>query len=149
MNLASTRARALALLSAGALALVLAGCSSTPATPDALAVNALTADPTAYTGTIAVRGVVQNIDPGSSTVTIIDETEYETCGLTPCGSAGLLPVAVPTMGQPSPGGSLYDGTLPALEDRVVVVGEVKSGPAGLYFDVERVERGGSTLLARK
>lgn len=148
MHHASQWVRALSVLSLAIAAALVAGCGSTP-TPDALEVNAVMADPMAYTGTIAVRGIVQNIDPGASAVTLIDETEYETCGLSPCGSAGLLSLTVPFSGTPSPGGSLYDGALPTLEDRVVVVGEIKSGGQGLYFDVERIERGSSTLLARK
>ena len=148
MHRASSRVRALSVLSLAVVSALVVGCGSTP-TPDALDVNAVTADPMAYTGTIAVRGIVQKIDPGSSAVTIIDETEYETCGLSPCGSAGLLPLTVPLAGAPSPGGSLYEGALPVLEDRVVVVGEIKTGEQGLYFDVERIERGSSTLLARK
>lgn len=148
MHRASLRLRALTVLSLAIAAALVAGCGSA-STPDALGVNAVTADLTAYTGTIAVRGIVQKIDPGTSAVTIIDETEYETCGLSPCGSAGLLPLTVPLTGAPSPGGSLYDGVLPVLEDSVVVVGEIKTGAQGMYFDVERIERGSSTLLARK
>lgn len=118
---------------------VLVGCSSN--TSDSVGVNAVMTDPTAYSGTIAIQGVVQKVDPATSSITVIDEGEYATCGLTPCNSAGLLPLSMP-MAQ-------YEGELPALEDVVVVVGEIKSMAQGSYFDVERLERNGSVLVSKK
>ncbi|MDZ4178874.1 MAG: hypothetical protein U1E29_06545 [Coriobacteriia bacterium] len=129
-----------------------AGCSggaNAGAAANALAVNDIASDPNAFTGTIAVKGVVQNVDAINSSIAIIDETEYATCGLTVCNSAGIIPLFLPTAGEPSPGGALYSGSLPELEDVVVVVGEIKSAPDGLFFDVERVERSGASLIAKK
>lgn len=126
--------------------MLLAGCASGGS--QTLAVNAVMADPAAYSGQIAVRGVVQKVDTKNSSVTLIDETEYATCGLTPCNSAGLLLLPLPIgAGAPS-GGPAYQGELPALEDVVVVTGEIKSGANGKYFDVERVERNGSVLVSK-
>lgn len=141
--------RVLAMLALVGLVAVATGCTSGVNEADALNVNAITADPTAYAGSIAVKGVVQNVNPADSSIVLIDETEYATCGLTPCGSAGLLPLYLPSTGASAPGGSTYDGELPVLEDKVVIVGEIKSSPQGYYFDVERVERAGQTLMAKK
>ncbi len=144
----ATRAsRALTLIVILGLTALMAGCAA--ATSDALGVNAVTADPAAFTGTIAVKGVVQNVDAATSSIVLIDEAEYATCGLVPCGSAGLLPLFLPTEGAPSPGGALYQGALPALEEVVLVEGEIKSSPEGLYFDVDRVLRGSTTLISKR
>lgn len=139
--------RLVAAVTMALAAAVLAGCAS--GAPDALGVNAVMADPSAYTGQIAIRGVVQNVDAKGSSVTVIDETEYSTCGLTPCNSAGLLPLSLPLGDSAAEGAPVYEGTLPALEDVVVVVGEIKSTANGSYFDVERIERDGSVLVSRK
>lgn len=128
-----------AVMALAAAALVTSGCSAAPS--EAVGVNAVMTDPTAYAGTIAIKGVVQQVDSATSTVTMIDEGEYATCGLTPCNSAGLLPLSLPV--------AQYEGELPALEDAVVVVGEMKSSAQGPYFDVERLERNGSILVSRK
>jgi hypothetical protein len=125
---------------------LLSGCSGSGA--NALGVNAIMTDPTAFTGKIEVKGVVQNLDPASSTISIIDEAEYASCGLTPCSSAGIMPLFVPLSAEAASGGAAYSGSWPALEDVVVVVGEIKSSQTGLYFDVERVERAGSPLLKK-
>ncbi|MDZ4169684.1 MAG: hypothetical protein U1E26_08525 [Coriobacteriia bacterium] len=146
-NRRSRRARlipAAAMLLAVAL---LAGCSSD--TPEAIGVNAVMADPAAYTGQIAIRGVVQNVDANASSIAVIDETEYATCGLTPCNSASLLPIVLPIGTAAVAGASVYEGALPALEDVVVVVGEIKSTDSGKYFDVERIERNGSVLVSKR
>ena len=129
-----------------ALAL-LAGCSG--ATPEAIGVNAVMADPAAYTGQIAIKGVVQNVDAPGSSIMVIDETEYATCGLTPCNSASILPLSLPFGEAAAAGTPVYEGTLPALEYVVVVVGEIKSTENGKYFDVERVERNGSVLVTKR
>jgi hypothetical protein len=125
--------------------IALTGCGKSDV--QALAVNAVAADPQAYSGEIAIKGVVQRVDATTSSFSIIDETEYQTCGLTPCNTAGTIPLAVPTS-QAAQGGSSYSGTLPALEDVVVVFGEVKSGAQGLYFDVARVERDSRVIIER-
>ena len=137
-----------ALAVATALTLVLAGCAADPA-ESAVGVNALMADPAAFVGEIAIAGVVQDVSPDSSAIALIDADEYETCGLTPCASAGVLPLYVPTSGQPAPSGAVYEGTPPPLEDHVVVIGTVRSGDSGLYFDVERIDRGSSTIITRQ
>lgn len=150
MNHFSARVKRALIIAFSAGLLVLAtGCGSQTDASDALSVNAIASDPTAFTGTIAVAGVVQNVDATTSSITLIDQTEYETCGITPCGSAGLIPLHLPVSGQPSPSGALYGGELPALEEKVIVVGEIKNSEQGLYFDVHRVERGGKTLIAKK
>lgn len=135
--------RRLMLLAATAAAILasvaLVGCSAE--SPNAVGVNAVMTDPAAYSGTIAIKGVVQKVDAATSSITMIDEGEYATCGLTPCNSAGLLPLSMPA--------AQYDGELPALEDVVIAVGEIKSTPQGSYFDVERVERNGSVLVSKK
>jgi hypothetical protein len=141
-------ARALIVALFACLLVLASGCGTTGSAADALAVNAIASDPSAFTGTIAVAGVVQNVDAAASSITLIDETEYATCGITPCGSAGLIPLVMPMSGAPSPSGALYSGQLPSLEEKVVV-GEIKSSEQGLYFDVHRVERGGQTLIAKK
>lgn len=137
---------ALALVIVIALALVGCGATSPLVT---IGVDALTADPQAFTGELAVEGVVQYVDASTSTIRIIDVAEYEACGLTPCVSAGVLPLYLPTGGEPAPSGAQYEGQLPALEEVVVVVGEVRSGQGGLYFDVERVQRGSQTLISKR
>ncbi len=140
---------------AGAAALVvalavlpLAACNS--ASPDnTIGVNALTADPLAFTGEVAVEGVVIEADPATGSLVLIDVTEYETCGLTPCASAGMLSLHVPAGGEPTISGALYEGTLPSLEDVVVAVGEVRSGPGGVYFDVERLFSGSQSVMTKR
>ncbi len=143
MRIRSDRPRRTIRSATALLALVtvvaLAGCST--AAVDPVGVNAVMTDPGAYTGQIAITGIVQQVDKPSATVTMIDKIEYETCGLTPCGSAGLLPIYLPA--------AQYDGGLPALEDQVVVIGEIKTTPKGAYFDVERLERNGSVLVSKK
>lgn len=142
------RLTSLAVVATAALALMLlAGCSGT--TPNTLAVNAVMADPSAYSGRIAIKGVVQNVDAKTSSITLIDETEYATCGLTPCNTAGLLPLSLPIGASAQAGAPTYEGTLPVLKDVVVVVGEIKSTANGPYFDIERLERNGSVLVSRK
>jgi hypothetical protein len=150
MHVLTTRARLIALISLLALAVIATGCTGGEAAPTAtIGVNALTADPTAYAGEIAVKGIVQNVDPQGSTMSIIDEDEYATCGLTPCNSAGILPLMVPSSGEPSLGGALYEGEMPALEDPVIVVGKVAQSQQGLYFDVTRVMRGQTTIIEKR
>jgi len=150
MNLALARIPRMAVLATLLLTLaVIAGCTSGVDPADALGVDAVAADPGAFTGRIAILGVVQNVNEAQSLVTIIDEAEYAACGLSPCGSAGIIPLHLPTSGESGPGGTLYEGSLPALEDLVVVVGEIKSSADGIYFDVERVERGGAPLIEKR
>lgn len=139
-------AAALAVVTA---TLLLTACANTAIPENLMGVNSLTADPQAFTGEIAVEGVVIDVDPASSRVRLIDLTEYETCGLNPCGSAGVLPLHLPVTGEPTATGALYEGELPSLEDAVVVVGEVRSGQSGLYFDVQRVQRGSQTLISKR
>lgn len=142
-----TRATRVIAAAASAVALILAaGCGGGA---DAIGVNALAADPMAFSGTVTVKGVVQNVDAAGQFVVIIDEDEYATCGLYPCAGAGIVPLHVPVDGSPSSAGTVYSGSMPNIEDFVVVVGEVKSLPQGLVFDVHRMERGGATLLARQ
>ncbi len=129
-------------------AAVIAGCGAQSGPASSLAVNAVMADPAAYSGQIAIEGVVQDVDPASGSLAVIDTTEYATCGLTPCNTAGILRLAVPTSGQ-APNGATYTGTMPALEDVVVVVGEFKTAEQGLYLDVARIEKGGSPLLTKR
>lgn len=128
---------------------LIAGCGAGSGTTSGLAVNAVMADPTAYSGQVTIKGVVQNVDPGTGSIAVIDEGEYATCGLTPCNAAGILRLTVPTSGQAAVDGSSYEGTLPALEDVVVVVGEFKTAEQGLYLDVARIEKGGSPLLTKR
>lgn len=150
MTLFTVRAaRALMMLALVGVVALATGCSGTTGEADALGVNAVTTDPASYTGSIAIKGVVQDVNTADSSIVLIDQTEYETCGLTPCGSAGLLPLFLPSTGTSAPGGATYEGELPVLEDKVVVVGEIKSSTQGYYFDVERVERAGQTLIAKK
>jgi hypothetical protein len=141
---------ALACVAALSIA-ILTACSGSDG--NALGVNAVMTDPTAFKGQIAVKGVVQNLDPASSVISIIDEAEFASCGLTPCSSAGIMPLFLPLSADAVPsaarGAALYTGSWPALKDVVVVVGEIKSSPNGLYFDVERVERAGSVLLKKR
>lgn len=138
--------RALVLTALVAVLGLLAGCGSGA---EAIGVNALSADPMAFTGTITVKGVVQDVDAAASRVMIIDEEEYASCGLTPCAGTGIIPLHVPLGGEPSSAGSLYSGSLPDIEDTVLVTGEVKSMGQGLVFDVDRIERGSSTLVSRQ
>ena len=147
----TSAAIAIAIVAIAAVSvLALAGCAGGAAEPtDTIGINALTSDPQAFSGEIAIEGIVQAITPDTSVISLIDVTEFESCGLTPCEGAGILPLFVPTSGQPAPSGALYGGTPPALEDRVVAVGTVREGDAGLYFDVERIVRGSSTLLEKQ
>ena len=136
------------LVAVFAAAALLAGCSSQPGEA-AVGVNAVAADPGAYTGEITMKGVVQLVDAEKGFINIIDLTEYETCGLTPCGSAGIIPLFMPTSGEPSPAGSVYKGSLPALEEEVLVTGEIKdAADGGVIFDVTRVQRGSTTVIEK-
>lgn len=142
------RTRTLVFAALALAAALLTGCGAAAETPaNTIGVNALAADPTAYTGEIAVKGIVQKVDAG--TISIIDETEYATCGLTPCNSAGIIPLFLPTSGDPSPTGALYDGELPKLEESVVVIGKIVPSDTGMVFDVARIQRGSDTIIEKR
>lgn len=139
-----------------ALAATLAACgpAADSGTPESelprIGVDDLMLDPHAYTGEIAVEGIVVDVSPEHHGVTLVDPEEYEMCGLNPCAAAGVLPLFLPTSGkEPSFSGDFYDGTLPGLEDRVLVIGAVRSGEMGLYFDAERVVRGSSAIIEKR
>jgi hypothetical protein len=137
------------LIALVAFALLAAGCSGQQADASSIGVNAVAADPMAYSGEITMKGIVQMVDAENSYINVIDETEYETCGLTPCGSAGIIPLFLPVDGDPTAAGSLYDGQLPALEDAVLITGQVKDTGDGLMFDVTRIDRGSQTVIQKR
>ena len=116
---------------------------------EALAVNDVATDPTAYSGDIVVVGVVQEVDSAASSIVLIDEQEYETCGLFPCAGAGLMPLYLPTGGDKTESGAEYVGTLPDLEQTVVVYGRITGSGSDVSFDVDRIESSGKTLIEKK
>ena len=137
----------LGLLTVLAIAgITLAACGESV---EALAVNDVAADPTAYSGDIAVVGVVQEVDSAASSIVLIDEQEYETCGLFPCAGAGLMPLHLPTGGDKTETGAEYVGALPDLEQTVVVYGRISGSGSDVSFDVDRIEASGKTLIEKK
>ncbi len=70
------------------------------------------------TTTIAVQGVVQSVMPDKHLLALVDIEEYRRCGINEC--CLYMPVRWP-------------GTMPAVEDFVVVTGAVASSDSGLVF----------------
>lgn len=140
---------ALALVALAAMSLLAGGCADSGQAASAIGVNALAADPLAFKGEITVKAIVQQVNAEAGYIQVIDVDEYASCGLTPCNSAGIIPLFLPTQGAPTSAGSLYDGQLPALEDEVLVVGEIKGEGSNLVFDVSRIIRGSSTLIEKR
>ena len=140
--------RALVLVGVlAALMLALVGCGGS--NTDALEVNDLAADPLAYSGDIAVTGIVQEINAAESRIVLIDQIEYETCGLFPCAGAGLLPLHLPLDGTSTSAGAQYEGALPQLEQLVIVHGRITGAAGDTEFDVDRIELSGKTILEKK
>lgn len=128
------------------LFLLIAGCAEKQEIKT-IGVNALATDPTSFKGQIAVAAVVQKVDQGNSSISIIDEQEYATCGLNPCNAAGIIPLYLPTSGKTA-SGVTYTGNLPKLEDKVTVIGEVKTNRNNMYFDVDRIVQGATILIQK-
>jgi hypothetical protein len=114
-------------------------------------VNDLGADPTAYTGKIALQGVVQQVDEERNFFNIIDEDEYATCGLG-CGTAVIITVYVPGQTKPlgeTPSGYIYEGAMPNVMDVVNVEGQIVQKDQQYVFEVDRVVKGNKTIIDKK
>lgn len=118
----------------------------------AIGVNDLAADPGAYKGQINLVGVVLHQDPANRIIVLIDEGEYATCGLNPCGSAGQIPIYLPTpdskpLGD-TPSNLTYKGNLPKVEATVFVLGAVTKGANGYMFEVQEIRQGSKVIVTR-
>ncbi|OEF97086.1 hypothetical protein [Desulfuribacillus alkaliarsenatis] len=134
------------------VALITSGCGGSAQTLNTIGVNALAADPSAFTGEIAVAGVVQFVDSENYILRIIDEEEYASCGLTPCGGAGIIPLYLPIDSKPfgeTPSGYTYTGQLPQLEDFVTVIGSIEQADGSLIFEVDRILKGSNVLISKQ
>jgi hypothetical protein len=72
----------------------------------------------ADTTVVAVEGVVQSVTSEEHLLTLIDVKEYQACGLSDC--CLYMPVR-------------WTGTMPAIEDAVVVKGSIQTSDSGLVF----------------
>ena len=129
---------------------LLSGCGEEKVV--SIGVNALVADPIAYQGQINVVGIVQNQDIANRTIVIIDEAEYETCGLNPCGSAGKIPIYLPTADEKpygeTPSKITYEGDLPKVEEKITLTGAVTQGPSGYVFEATEIRQGSKVILKK-
>jgi len=113
------------LLGAG-LALGMGSRPGTPSPAGALDVNSVASDPSAYKGTIQVRGVVANVNTSDSVFFLIDIREYKACGVVTCASK-FVPVR-------------YAGALPKVREELVVTGEMVSSPKGYLLEGKELQR---------
>ncbi len=113
------------LLGAG-LALGMGSRSGTPGPAGALDVNSVASDPSAYKGSIQVRGVVSKVSPSDSTFVLIDIREYRACKVVTCASK-FVPVS-------------YGGALPEVKEELVVTGEMVSSPNGFVLVGQELQR---------
>jgi hypothetical protein len=97
------------------------------------------ADPQAYSGIIAVKGVVSFVYPSNSSFVIIDVKEYELCGVVTCAINEML-ISVPS--------DLYSGELPEVTDTVLVHGEIVYPDEDFSLSATKVTRNGKTILER-
>ncbi len=126
------------------------GSSSSKNLP-VIKVNDLGADPTAYTGKIALKGIVQQIDEERNIFNIIDEDEFDTCGLS-CSTAVIITIYVPGPSQPlgeTPSGYIYEGAMPQVMDLVSVEGQVVKTDQRYVFEVDRVLKGSRAIINKK
>jgi hypothetical protein len=136
------------------LTLLITACSSGSGSTKnlpVLKVNDLGADPSAYTGKIALKGIVQEVDEDRNFFNIIDEDEYDSCGLS-CGTAVIITVYVPGPTKPlgaTPSGYIYEGSMPQVMDLVNVEGQIVKTDERYVFEVDRVIRGPKTIISKK
>lgn len=145
-----TFALALALLLSVSISACSIGISSTKNLP-VIKVNDLGADPSAYSGKIVLKGIVQQIDEERNFFNMIDEDEYATCG-TGCSTAVVITVYVPGESKPlgaTPSGYLYKGTMPKMMDLVSVEGQIVKSGERYVFEVDRVLKGSKTIISRE
>jgi hypothetical protein len=102
-----------------------------------LNVDDVAADPAAYSGVIAVKGIVSLVNRFDNTFDIIDVREFELCGIVTCATNQLL-VSVPPDG--------YSGELPVVEDEVVAYGKIVNNGDGYSIEVLEVKRDNKVLL---
>lgn len=115
-------------------------------------INDLAADPTAYTGKIQIKGIVQSVDAKNFIFRLIDEEEFKTCGLDPCGAGAIITIYTPDSTRPkgkTPSNNVYDVKMPKVEDLVTVQGEIKRVNDGFLFEVDKVIKGSKTLIIKK
>ena len=118
----------------------------------AVGINDLAADPTAYTGKIEIKGVVQAVDSRGFIFRLIDEEEFKTCGLNPCGAGAIITIYTPDSSKPAgktPSDWVYKVKMPNVEDVVTVQGEIKKMDKGYVLEVDKVLKGSKTLIVKK
>ena len=111
----------------------------------------LESDPMAYTGIIAVKGVVQAVDKQRLLFRMIDEQEYKSCGLSPCSLAAIVTFYAPDKTRPlgsTPSDYIYEGKMPEVETIVTVEGEIKKVEDGFTFELQRVLQGSKVIIKR-
>ncbi len=145
-----TLALALTLLISIVFSACSIGNSSTKNLP-VIKVNDLGADPAAYTGMISLKGIVQQVDEDRNFFNIIDEDEYDSCGLS-CGTAVIITVYVPGPTKPlgaTPSEFTYEGSLPKVMDLVNVEGQIVKTGERYVFEVDRVLKGTKPIISKK
>ncbi len=115
-------------------------------------INALAADPAAYTGKFQIKGIVQYSDAKNFIFRLIDEEEFKTCGLDPCGAGAIITLYTPDSTLPqgkTPSSFVYDVKMPKVEDLVTVQGELVKLNEGYMFEVDKVIKGSKTLISKQ
>jgi hypothetical protein len=93
-----------------------------------VSVNELASNPSAYTGSVTLIGVVGTITPGKG-FTLVDTREYRACGLSCLTEAGtkIIPVR-------------WNGTPPAVEQTVTIEGELRRENKGFTFVARKIDK---------
>ena len=100
-------------------------------------VDDFAADPTAYHGTIGIRGIVAATNRADASFVIIDVREYELCGVLTC-AANEITISVPA--------DKYSGELPRTEDIIIAYGEFSAGDSFGMIQVSRIERDNQVII---
>lgn len=79
-----------------------------------------------YPGEIRVEGVVNSVLPANQMLSLIDTREFKECGITTCAQF-TLPVH-------------WSGSMPAVEETVLIEGTVKEIKGKLIFEAKGLEK---------
>ena len=104
-------------------------------------VDDFAADRQAYSGYIAMNGIVSSVNNQQSSFVIIDKREYIECGGDLTCADNYLTILVPT--------DKFSGLLPEIEDEVLVYINVGSASSNGTPEIQMVERNSEIILRRK
>ena len=95
--------------------------------PDAvLGIEQLMKEVDNYRGEIRVEGVVSSVLPANQMLSLIDTREFKECGITTCAQF-TLPVH-------------WSGSMPAVEETVLIDGTVREIEGKLIFEAKGLEK---------